>query len=184
MKSQFLSLSFSTIAPLKTLHRLVVGVSLAAGLVTIGLPTQPAFSAQVTSQAKPDTTAIKPSSLADGVYLYGQSTEPEQIGRAYFVFEVHQGKVLGALYMPRSSFDCAYGSFQANQLALTVVDSYDRSENPYAIALEKGASVATRGNPAMAQINLEGFERLTKLSDNDQRILSVCKQNYQQRAWK
>lgn len=184
MKSQFLSLSFLTIASLKTLPRLVTGVALATGLASIGLPTQSALSAQVTSQAQPISTAAKPSTLADGVYLYGQSAEPDQIGRAYFVFEVHQGKVLGALYMPRSSFDCAYGSFQADQLSLTVVDSYDRSENPYAIALAKGASVATRGNPAVAQINLEGFEPLTKLSDNDQRILNVCKQNYQQRAWK
>ncbi len=183
MKSQFLSLPFSTIAPLKTLNRLVAGISLAAGLVSIGLPTQSAF-AQAAPQANPVITAAKPSTLVDGVYLYGQSAEPNQIGRAYFVFEVHQGKVLGALYMPRSSFDCAYGSFQADQLALTVVDSYDRSENPYAIALAKGAAVATRGNPAVTQINLEGFEPLTKLSDNDQRILNVCKQNYQQRAWK
>lgn len=184
MKSQFLSLSVSTIAPPKTLNRLVAGASLAAGMIAIGLSTQPAFSAQVTPQANPDITATKPSALRDGVYLYGQSTEPEQIGQAYFVFEVHQGKVLGALYMPRSSFDCAYGSFQADQLALTVVDSYDRTENPYAIALERGASVATRGNPAVTQINLEGFQPLAKLSDNDQRILNVCKQNYQQRAWK
>ncbi len=184
MKSQFLSLSFLTIAPLKTLHRLVAGVSLAAGLVSIGLPTQSALSAQVPSQAQPVSTAAKPSTLADGAYLYGQSAEPDRIGQAYFVFEVHQGKVLGALYMPRSSFDCAYGSFQADQLALTVIDSYDRSENPYAIALAKGAAVATRGNPAVTQINLEGFEPLAKLSANDQRILNVCKQNYQQRAWK
>jgi len=184
MKSQFLSKSFSTIAPLKILSRLVAGVSLATGLVSIGLPTQSAFSAQVTPQAKPVSTDAKPSTIADGVYLYGKSAEPNQIGRAYFVFEVRQSKVLGALYMPRSSFDCAYGAFQANQLALTVVDSYDRSENPYAIALAKGASVATRGNPAVTQINLEGFEPLAKLSANDQRILNVCKQTYQQRAWK
>ncbi|MBC7822267.1 MAG: hypothetical protein H7126_00035 [Candidatus Parcubacteria bacterium] len=184
MKSPFLSVSFLTIASLKTLPRSVMGIALATGLMAIGLPTQSALSAQVTPQAKPVNTTAKPSTLADGVYLYGQSAEPDQIGRAYFVFEVRQSKVLGALYMPRSSFDCAYGSFQADQLALTVVDSYDRSENPYAIALAKEASVATRGNPAMTQINLEGFEPLAKLSDNDQRVLNVCKQNYQQRAWK
>ncbi len=191
MKTQFFSLPFLTIAPLKNLTRLAAGMSLTAGLMSIGLPAQSASPAQATPQnrlvdalEKPVLTAAKPSSLTDGVYLYGQSAEPDHIGQAYFVFEVRQGRVLGALYMPRSSFDCAYGSFQADHLALTVVDSYDKSENPYAIALAKGAAVATRGNPAVTQINLEGFQPLAKLSANDERVLKVCKQTYQQRAWK
>ncbi|PSB19011.1 hypothetical protein C7B65_13430 [Phormidesmis priestleyi ULC007] len=182
MKPQFSPLFSSTVAPLKNLTRLVAGASFMVGLLSIGLPTL-ASSAQATPQ-KPASTAVNSSPLVDGVYLYGQSSQPNQIGKAYFVFEVRQGNVVGALFMPRSSFDCAYGTFQPDRVALTVVDSYDKSENPYAIALERTASVATRGNPALKQISLEGFEPLTTLSENDRRILDVCKQNYQQRVWK
>ena len=32
----------------------------------------------------------------DGIYLYGQSQQPNQIGQEYMVFEVRQGKVTGA----------------------------------------------------------------------------------------
>ncbi|MCY7320275.1 MAG: hypothetical protein LH660_00320 [Phormidesmis sp. CAN_BIN36] len=185
MKPQFSDL-FLTIAPLKNLFLLATSASLAIGLLAIGSSTQLASSAQSplrVAQAKPPSTAVA-SPLKNGVYLYGQSTQPNQVGKAYFVFEVRQGNVVGALFMPRSSFDCAYGTFQPDRVALTVVDSYDKSENPYAIALERTASVATRGNPALKQINLEGFEPLTALSENDRRILNVCKQNYQQRVWK
>lgn len=178
MKPQFSDL-FLTIAPLKNLLRFATSASLAIGLLAIGSSTQLASSAQ----AKPPSTAVA-SPLKNGVYLYGQSTQPNQVGKAYFVFEVRQGNVVGALFMPRSSFDCTYGTFQPDRVALTVIDSYDKSENPYAIALERTASVATRGNPALKQINLEGFEPLTALSENDRRILNVCKQNYQQRVWK
>lgn len=190
MKPQFSPLLFSTAAPLKNLSRLVAGASFIVGLLTIGLPPQIASSAQVTPQirravqAKPASTAVNSSPMANGIYLYGQSTQPNQIGKAYFVFEVRQGNVVGALFMPRSSFDCAYGTFQPDRVALTVVGSYDKSENPYAIALERSASVATRGNPAFKQVSLEGFEPLATLSENDRRILNVCKQNYQQRVWK
>ncbi|HEY9749052.1 MAG TPA: hypothetical protein V6C63_10255, partial [Allocoleopsis sp.] len=62
------------------------------------------------------------STLADGTYLYGEAPEPEQIGSAYMVFQVTKGKVIGAFYMPRSSFDCFSGRFEPGKLALDVVD--------------------------------------------------------------
>lgn len=153
---------------------------LAAGLVAVGItatnliPTV-ALSAEV-KQTKPAEAAKR---LPDGVYLYGQSEEPDQIGKGYFVFEVTQGKVIGALYMPRSSFDCASGRFEADQLALTVVNSYDRLTNPFEIALEQTSSIATSGNPTLPAIGLQGFNRLTTVTENDRRMLNVCKADLQ-----
>jgi hypothetical protein len=165
-------------ASLKNIVRLAT-FSLAAGLFSIGLPVDAAESQVYSAPTKTvKQMAAAPATLPNGVYLYGQSAQPEQIGQAYFVFEVNQGKVLGAFYMPRSSFDCAYGTFQADQVALTVIDSYEKVRHPYAIALQRKANVATTGNPAMTQISLEGFQPLKKLSATDQRILNVCKQNY------
>lgn len=118
-------------------------------------------------------------SLPDGVYLYGESAKPNEIGKGYFVFESRQGKVVGALYMPSSSFDCAQGAFQGNQLALTVTNSYDRTTNPFAIALERNATVAAGGNAVMAPVSLQGFHKIDQLSEMDQRILKVCKTDLQ-----
>jgi hypothetical protein len=118
------------------------------------------------------------AALADGIYLYGQSQQREQLGQGYFIFEVNQGKVMGALYMPRSSFDCASGKFDGQELALTVVNSYDRTTNPFAIALDTTSTVASATNPSLKQIGLQGFHPLT-ITESDRRMLSVCKADLQ-----
>ena len=168
------------LSSLKQATALIAGLSITtASLVSLSTP----------SQASPRTmnldkvVAAQASTLPNGTYLYGQADQPDQIGKAYFVFEVRTSKVLGALYMPRSSFDCTYGSFQDNKVALTVIDSYDKTENPFAIALEQNSSVASRENSSLAPVGLEGFQPIGKLSATDQRILQVCKTHYQQRAW-
>ncbi len=160
-------------------RRLLASVVLGVGLFGAGL--MPAIASNAQSVPKPTTAAAK-QSLPDGVYLYGQSAQPEQIGKGYFVFEVKQGNVVGALYMPRSSFDCTSGKFQNDQLALTVVNSYDRTTNPFDIALEQTSNVAAEGNPAFQSIGLQGFERIGKISENDYRILNVCKADLQKQA--
>jgi len=130
--------------------------------------------AQPSSQSSTNLTT-----LPDGVYLYGQSAQPNQIGKGYFVFEVSQGKVAGALYMPRSSFDCAAGQFEVDQLSLTVVNSYDRSTNPFEIALERTSNIAG-ANPTKPALSLEGFQRLQNVSKNDLRMLETCKTDLKQ----
>ncbi len=157
--------------------------ALIAGLSIVASSLLPLSAVAQTAPPKMKLASAQPT-LPNGVYLYGQSGEPDQIGKAYFVFEVRQGKLIGGLYMPRSSFDCTYGSIQSDKFALTVIDSYDKTENPYAIATVRDSSVASRENPAFVNVGLEGFQRINKLSDMDRHILNVCKTNYQQRVWK
>jgi len=64
------------------------------------------------------------------------------------------------------------------------VNSYDRSTNPFEIALEKTSNVASQGNPAFQDMGLQGFQRLGKISENDHRILNVCKADFQKQAKK
>lgn len=171
-------LSTYLLASVKQAAPMIAGFSLAlSGLMATNAP------AQAAPRNLEKTAIAQSTTLPDGVYLYGQSPKPNEIGKGYFVFEARQGKLVGALYMPRSSFDCTYGQLEADRVSLMVVDSYDRSENPFVIATERNDSVASR-DPVVAPIGLEGFHRLSNLSENDQRILNVCKQNYQQRAWK
>lgn len=152
----------------------VIGASLTMSSLALGvLPVQSAPQAQAPS---PQSSEVA-SGLPDGVYLYGEASKPDEIGKGYFVFEAKAGKVVGALYMPFSSFDCASGSFANDQLALTVVNSYDRSTNPFEIALDKTATVAS--NNPMQSIGLQGFYKLDKVSENDQRMLGVCKADLQ-----
>ena len=142
-----------------------------------------AFEAQA-AYSKPvaQTPTMPTATLPDGVYLYGQAPKPDELGKGYFVFESKAGKVVGALYMPSSSFDCAAGEFKADQLALMVTDSYDRTANPFEIALDRTSAIASNGNPSL-NIGLQGFHKLDAVSKNDLRLLNVCKLD-QQKAQK
>lgn len=146
------------------LHRSLAG--LAMSFAAIGVFGAAAVKAEPVGQ---------PSSLPNGVYLYGQAPEPNKLNTGYFVFEVTNGDVIGALYMPSSSFDCASGKFADSTLALTVRDSYDQSTNPYEIALERTAKVAAAGDATVKPLGLDGFYPLDQVSANDRRILNVCK---------
>lgn len=196
-----------SISPWRTLQRMTqpaLGILLLTSLSGVELPAakatestaavssvrqlelQPLTSApQARAIAKQTTPAkssvqAKNSPLADGTYLYGESPEPEQIGSAYMVFRVTKGKVIGAFYMPRSSFDCFSGNFETGKLALNVVDTYDKTTHPYAIALEQNSTVASNSTqPTVGEIGLQGFQRLAKVSANDQRILGMCQSNFQ-----
>jgi hypothetical protein len=146
------------------------------------LPTQAAEArvapSPLLSQTAPTSDLLNRQALPDGVYLYGQAETPDQVGSAYMVFTVTDSRVVGAFYMPYSSFDCFHGEFQPDRLALNVVDSYDRSVHPYSVALDTSSPVAA-ANGAAVPAGLEGFHQIQTVSENDQRILATCQADYQ-----
>ena len=119
------------------------------------------FRSQSPPNPAPDTAS---TGLADGIYLYGQSSKPDEIKQEYFVFEMRESKVVGAYYLPRSAFYCFYGTSDRTQLNLIVVDSYDGSRSPYSV-------------------NLQQYYRISAVSENDRRILGICKEAHQQQVW-
>lgn len=168
----------------------ITGLSLAVGVSAFGLPCLPNYSAEASphlaqAPTQPSTAAAEaPLSqpLANGIYLYGESPQPEQLGAAYMVFQVNQGKVVGAFYMPRSSFDCFHGTLQPDRVALTVTSSEGQTSYPYSVALQPADSVAMANGETMNPVTLEGFHRIQGLSSNDQRILSTCRADYQKQS--
>lgn len=136
------------------------------------------------SQFSPDQTSFEQNTLVaqnqfleDGTYLYGESSQPEQIGQAYMVFEVKQGHLTGAFYMPSSSFDCFSGIATGNQLKLNITESYSQETYSHSIGFNNSSVVASVGSQGADKNNLllDGFQRLPNLSQNDQRILNQCK---------
>ena len=114
--------------------------------------------------------------LEDGTYLYGQSAEPEQVGSAYMVFDVTGQDIVGAFYMPSSSFDCFQGTIQHDELALTIHDSYAQESFPFSVALvpNEGA-IASDGPVHHPGRTIDGFQPIGLISNNDQRILATCR---------
>lgn len=112
--------------------------------------------------------------LADGVYLFGESSEADQIGATYMVTEVADGNVIGGFYRPHSSFDCFYGTVEGNAMALTVIDSYERTEHAFSVALESREPIATQTG-AVSSLVPEGFQVLPELSETAAAVLQTCR---------
>ncbi|MGJ3252643.1 MAG: hypothetical protein ACFE0J_16165 [Elainellaceae cyanobacterium] len=161
---------------LLTLGLIIGGIS---ALPAQGIESSPAMQSPANRESFQAVDSESAISMPNGVYLYGQSAQPDEIGAAYMVFEVNGDRIVGAFYMPYSSFDCFHGELQANQLALNITDSYERDTYPYSVALTTPSAVAA-DNPAIAPVELEGYHQIDAVSDNDHRILDTCRANYQQ----
>lgn len=156
----------------KRIETLATSLLMATSLAAISLPSSAVGQVE-------GTDSERTQALADGVYLYGQSPEPETMGSEYLVFEVNQGEVVGGFYMPRSSFDCFYGDVESEQLALTVINSYEQTQHPYSVALQPDGAVAS-ADSGSTPVGLEGYHRLGNLSDTDRQILATCKADHNQ----
>lgn len=153
-------------------------LTIALGLTAASLPARgnevPAgVGAGLPSAQMTGASMVKP--LPDGVYVYGQTNQPDQTGSVYMVFEVVDRQIYGAFYMPQSSYDCFYGNVQDDQLALTVVDSYEQQEYPYAVALDTTAAIASTGNPSPAQTGLMGYAPVVSIPANNYTMLNTCR---------
>lgn len=156
---------------LQNFSRLILGL----GFVSFTLT--PVFSSPIQNR---DFFLLAQSSnypFADGVYLYGQSPQAEQIGQEYLVFKVERGRVIGAFYMPRSEFSCFYGNLNNQGMNLSIVDPYDNTVYPYSLALDTTNPLAAQQGNTL-KIGLQGYHPISQVSSNDQRILNVCLQEY------
>ncbi|HEY9780842.1 MAG TPA: hypothetical protein V6D09_11970 [Leptolyngbyaceae cyanobacterium] len=128
----------------------------------------------------------------NGIYLYGQSQQPNQIGQEYMVFEVRQGKVTGAFYLPQSEFNCFQGSLVAGKLDLTIAG--DAGSTPYSDSIadaQNAPQVATASDSSQIgaqyeqvssqySVALQNYYQLSNVNENDKQILAACKSNYQE----
>jgi hypothetical protein len=112
----------------------------------------------------------------DGVYLYGQSPSPNQIGQGYIVFKKQQGRVIGALYMPRSEFSCFQGTIdKSGELAMTVTGSQTEVGRSDLATTSTIPSISDdQFNNYAHSVALQDYHPITSVSRNDRRILQMC----------
>ncbi|PZV08558.1 MAG: hypothetical protein DCF32_04480 [Leptolyngbya sp.] len=133
----------------------------------------------VDSYTFPDALAVAQTAAESGGerYLFGQVPRPDQIGQGYVVLERTGDRVYGALYYPSSSFDCFEGQVQGTELAMTVINSYDQSDTyPYSLAMVEDSAVASSdASGELVPFGLDGFHAIDNLSENDHRMLEMCR---------
>lgn len=181
-----ITLTRSLLSPLhwlKTSPRVLAG-TMAASALALGLSLEAqahydhwVSQAQSPSVAAPALAQQAPRPFpAPGQYLFGQASQPDQLGHGYIVLESNGQDIYGALYFPGSSFDCFQGRVENNALAMTITDSYSQEIYPYAIALVPQSAIATEQmGHTTVPLNLDGFHALDHLTENDLRMLNTCK---------
>lgn len=127
-----------------------IATLLPATLIGVTLREQPA-------QAHQQASTNELTSLPDGVYLYGNSPQPNELTRSYVVFERRGSEVIGAFYSPQSEFTCFAGNLQGTRLDVEAI---------------------VLGQPETQEVRaqLANLYPLQEISANDQRMLGVCKQ--------
>jgi hypothetical protein len=151
------------------------------------LESQNSFIEVLKSNIQEIPTTTKPSikqspvsfPVQDGVYLYGQSSTPNQWGQGYIVFQKHKGKVTGALYMPSSEFSCFQGTIaKSGELAMTVTSSPSETGIAQVSTASRIPRVTDETSITYAHsVALQDYHQLASVSINDKEILQACQQD-------
>jgi hypothetical protein len=144
------------------------------------LKAAPETTALVTRNQKSAATNVPISNLPtqDGIYLYGQSATPNQIGQGYIIFEKRQATIKGALYMPSSEFSCFQGTIdRSGKLAMSVNTSPDQTSfNQVATTNTTPSINDDEFSPYAYSVALSDYHQLKTITTNDRRILQMCNQ--------
>lgn len=111
----------------------------------------------------------------DGVYLYGQSSQPGELGKGYIIFERKRGRVTGALYMPSSEFSCFRGALRQNGLLAMTVNSYAGEKSTPQVASARTFSGAQDTMSYDYSVKLQNYHRLSSIGASDRQVLQMCK---------
>jgi len=114
----------------------------------------------------------------DGIYLYGESLTPNQLGQGYIIFQKQQDKIIGALYFPQSEFTCFQGKLtKSGELAMMV------RTFPGEVGTMEVATISTipkNNENEFAtypySVTLQDYYRLSSVSSHDREILQICQQ--------
>ncbi len=161
--------------------RPVASVVLALGFVSIPKLTTVAIAQTLDDDHPQDIVASRlapnASSLDSQVYLFGDTPVRDQIGSSYMVMEVRDQTMVGAIYMPHSSFDCFQGEVEGDRLSLNITNSYDLTTYAYSMDLQSNGAVAS-AEPMASLAKPEGYHLIPSVTENDLRLLETCKAEY------
>ena len=158
--------SVSWLSTVRFVKRPLLMLSLSLGMLLATFP----MSSTVTLASE---TEIPVSDLADGTYVFGESSTAGQMGSTYMVLQVDAQQLVGGFYQPSSSFDCFQGQIRNDEMALNIVNSYDQTIYPFTLALDSSAQVAS-ATGAAETIVPQGFQQLPELSATDRSVLATC----------
>ncbi len=163
-----------------------LGAAAILSLLMLGITAQASAALTVAPSARrfgmPLTAAIlgadNDSTVAGGAYLFGESSEPGQLGKEYMVFEVNEGRMVGGFYSPSSDFSCFTGNIKDDVMSLAVEDADLQSTSTISVQLYLSNEVAARSElllPFESALGLQGTYRIPELDRTSQVVLDTCR---------
>ncbi|BAZ09270.1 hypothetical protein NIES4071_10770 [Calothrix sp. NIES-4071] len=150
-------------------------------LASPNLPTEESIITAIVPEVQRENSQLTIKTVnnypqQDGVYLYGQSPQPKQIGQGYIIFEKNQGRVVGALYMPDSEFSCFNGNVDSSgELAMTVNPGAGETGQTQVAAQNKAPKINEDEPTSYAySVALRDFHQINQISKLDRDILNAC----------
>lgn len=134
----------------KWLHRLQAGVALISSALGLTLfvvaPTTAggAMRGEQTAMSKGMSQGDRTMG-ADGIYLYGEVSDPNQPGKGYFIFSKSGSQVVGAIYYPQSEYSCFMGRQADARLNVNLVESGEHASNGFEVPLNPMYAIAKVG---------------------------------------
>ena len=150
----------------------LLGGALGVLLLSASTQANPLQLSETPSPLLIDDTIANPL-VEDGIYFYGEASEANEIGAGYMVFEAQGTQVVGAIFMPHSSFDCFVGEIGNHELSLLITNSYTQEIYEYAIALIVDEPVVATDN-TLLPLRLDGLFNLGEAGDAEMSMLSTC----------
>ncbi|NER78994.1 MAG: hypothetical protein F6K42_05325 [Leptolyngbya sp. SIO1D8] len=150
-----------------------LGGILGAFLLSAATQASPLPISETLPASTLDTTQVT-QVLEDGIYFYGEALQPNAIGSTYLVFEAKDSQIIGAIFMPNSSFDCFHGHISGNELALGITNSYTQETYEHAIALITEADPVAAIGTVPSALQLDGLFELGAARDAELAFLSTC----------
>ena len=122
-----------------------------------------------------------PQPFEDGIYFYGQVAQPDELGAGYMVFESENNQIVGAMFMPHSSFDCFVGQIGDRELSMQITNSYTQERYAYTIALVATDEPVAATDTAIP-LQLDGLIDLGNPRAAELSMLSTCQADLSPKA--
>lgn len=152
--------------------RILLGGVLGALLLSASTQASPLNLSEMASTPSNSEGAIA-QFVEDGVYFYGEASQPDELGVGYMVFEAQENRVVGAVFMPHSSFDCFVGQIGDRELSMQITNSYTQESYDYAIAL-MAVDEPIAATSGAVPLQLDGLVDLGAPREAELSMLSTC----------
>jgi hypothetical protein len=106
------------------------------------------------------------------IYVYGETSEPYQIGKEYMVFTrsiTNPQQIIGAVYLPDAEYNCFSGTLEKGRVTMNLVDNYEGTIYPYSVMIETTDLVA-----ALLPMRSRSYQAVHKIGKHDLEMINSC----------